>query len=70
MTYLLKDSTKKVLKIYKSIVIGNFKPVSLCPRKWLPFKVFLKLHKSPFLISNIVKGTVSGLRQFLATGSP
>ena len=28
------------------------------------------LQKSPILIANIVKGTVSGLRQFLATESP
>ena len=51
---------KKVLKIYKSIVIENFKPVSLCSIKWRPFKVFAKLHKSPLLIANIVKETIFG----------
>ena len=35
--------------------------------KWRPFKVFVKLHKIPLLKANIVKGAVSGLRQFLAT---
>ena len=44
----------------------NFKPVPHCPIEWRPFKVFMKLHKSPFLIVNIVKGVVSGPRQFLA----
>ena len=66
----LKDCTKKVLKIYKSIVIENFKPVPLFPIKLGLFKVFVKLHKSPLSIGNIVKGAVSGLRQFLATESP
>ena len=33
-------------------------------------KVFAKLHKSPFLIANIVKDVVSGLRQFLSTERP
>ena len=33
-------------------------------------KKFAKLHKSPLLIANIVKGAVSSLRPFLATGSP
>ena len=66
MTYFLKDCTKKVLKIYKSIAVENFKPVPLCPIKWRPLKFFAKLHKSPILISNIV----SGLRQFLTTESP
>ena len=42
----------------------------LCPIKWQPLKFFAKLHKSPLLIANIVKGAVSGLRQFLATESP
>ena len=46
--------------IYKSIVIENFKPVPLCPIKWRPFKVFLKLYKSPLLIVTIVEGAVSG----------
>ena len=61
----LKRLSKKVLKIYKSISIENFKLVPLCP-----FKIFAKLNKSPPLIPNIVKGAVSGLRQFLATESP
>ena len=42
----------------------------LCPIKWRPLKFFAKLHKSPLLIASIVKGAVSGLRQFLATESP
>lgn len=33
-------------------------------------KVFAKLHKGPLLMANIVKGAVSCVRQFLATGSP
>ena len=33
-------------------------------------KVYLQLHNSPLLIANIVKGTVSRLRPFLATESP
>ena len=32
--------------------------------------LFVKFHKSPLLIANIVKNVVSGLRQFLATESP
>ena len=60
---------KKVLKIYKSIVIEYFKPVPLCTIKWRPFKDFVKLHKNSLLIANIVKGVVSGLRPFLATES-
>ena len=51
-TYFLKDFTKTVLKIYKSIVIENFKPVPPCPIKWRPFKVFGKLQESPLLIAN------------------
>ena len=54
LTCFLKDCTKKVLKIYKSIVIKNFKPVPLCPIKWQPFKVVAKLHESPLLIANTV----------------
>ena len=38
--------------------------------KWQPFKVFEKLHKSPLLIANIVKGAVLGLRQFLPIEIP
>ena len=34
------------------------------------FKAFVKLHRSPLLIANVVKGAVSGLKQFLATESP
>ena len=60
----------KVLKIYKSIVIENFKPMPLCAITWQPLKVFEKLCKSPLLVANIVKGTVSGLNHFLATESP
>ena len=46
-----KRICEKVLKIYISIVIENFKPMSLC-------LVFVQLHRSPLLISNIVKGAV------------
>ena len=69
MTYFLKDCTKKVLKIYKPIVIENFKHVPLCLIKWRHFTAFVKLLKSPFLIGNVVKGVLSGLRQFLGTES-
>ena len=58
MTHFLKDCTKKVLKIYKSIVIENFKPVPQCPIRWRPFKVVVKLHKSPLLIANTIKVVV------------
>ena len=70
LTYFLEDRLRKVLKIYKSIVIANFKPVLLCPIIWRSFKVFAKLHKSPLLIANAVKDAVMGLREFLATESP
>ena len=42
----------------------------LCPIKWQPLKFFAKLHKSPLLISNVVKGAVSDLRRFLVIESP
>ena len=51
------------------IVVEHFKPVSLCPIKWQPITIFAKLHKSPLLTDNIVKGAVSGQKQFLATKS-
>ena len=47
---------KKVLKICKSIVIENFKSVPLCSIKWWPFKVFVKIHKSPLLLAYVDKG--------------
>ena len=50
--------------------IENFKPVLQCPIKWEFLKVFAKLHKNPLLIASIANGAVTGLRQFLATGSP
>ena len=56
--------------IYESTVIEKFKPVPPCPIKWWHFKVFVKLLKSPPLIAPVVKGAVSGLRQFLAIESP
>ena len=40
----------------------SFKPAPLYPIKWRTFNVIAKLHRNPHLISNIVKGTVSGLR--------
>ena len=61
LTYFLKDYIKKVLKIYKSTVIENLKPVPLCPIKLRPFKVFVELHKSPLVIVDIIKGAVLGL---------
>ena len=70
LAYFLKDWTKKFLNIYKSVVIESFKLVPLCPIKWRPFKVFVKLHKSPHLTVNIAKGVVSGMRQLLTTESP
>ena len=42
----------------------------LCPIKRRSLNFFAKLHKSPLLIYNIVKETVSCLRQFLATEIP
>ena len=63
LTYFLKDFAKKVLKIYNSIVIENFKPVLLCPIKWRPLNFFAKLHKmSSFNSQYIIKDAVSGLR--------
>ena len=58
------------MKTYRSTVIENIKPALLCPIKWWSFKVFAKSHKSPLLIANIVKNTVSGLAQVLATERP
>ena len=69
MTYVLEDCTMKVLKIHKSIVIENFKPLPLCPIKWQPFNVSLKITQTFFLIANTVKGAVSALRSFVATKS-
>ena len=66
MIYFLKDCLKKVFKIYKEIVIENFKPLPLCPIKWGPFNAFAKLYKGHLLIANRVKGAVSSLRQLLA----
>ena len=53
-----------------SITTANFKLVPLYPIKWRPFKIFVKLQKSPLLIANIVKGAVSDLRQFLESENP
>ena len=61
------------LKVFVDLQINidkNFKLMPLCRIKWRLFKVFVKLQNSPLLISNIVKGAVSGLRQFLATECP
>ena len=44
----------------------KFQIRSTMSHKWRPLNVFVKLHKIPLLIVNTVKGTVSGLRQFLA----
>ena len=49
---------------------SNLKSVPLCPIKWQLLKFFTKLHESCLLIYNIIKGAVSGLRQFLATENP
>ena len=40
------------------IVTETFESVSLCPIKWLSFKVFEKLHESPLLIASTVKAAV------------
>ena len=40
------------------MVIEKFKPVPLCLIKCQLFKVFAKLHKSPLVIANIVKGAI------------
>ena len=48
LTYFSKDSTKTVMKIYKSIVIESLKLVPLSPIKWWVIKVFAKPHKSYF----------------------
>ena len=58
------------LKICKSAVIENFKPVPLRPIKWRPFKVLANLHKSTLLIANILKSTVLGRIRYLETESP
>ena len=42
----------------------------LCPIKWRPLIFSAKFHKSPLLISNVVKDAVSDLRQFLVIESP
>ena len=43
----------------------------LYPIKWQTLKFFAKIHKSPLLIFNVVKGAVvSDLREFLEIGSP
>ena len=42
----------------------------LYPIKWLSFNVFEKVHESPLLIDNIVKGSATGLREILTTESP
>ena len=51
---------------------GNWKFQTFAPmsHEMASLKVFLKFQKSPLLIANIVKGVLSGLRQFLATESP
>ena len=43
---------------------------AIMPHKLAALKIFAELQKTPLLIVNIVKGAVSGLRQFLATESP
>ena len=53
----------KVLKIYNSKAIENFKTVPLYPIKWRPFEVFKKIQERLLLIANIVNGAVSGLKQ-------
>ena len=61
------------LKVFVDLQINidqNFKLMPLCRIKWRLFKVFVKLQKSPLLISNIVKGAASGLRQFFAAECP
>ena len=67
LTYFLKDCQRK---FWRFRINSKWKSVPLCPIKCQPLKFFEKLHKCPLLIANIVKGAVSGLRQFLATESP
>ena len=61
LTYFLKDCRRK---FWRFRINSNWKSVPL-----RPINFFGKLHKSPLLVPNIVKGTVSSLRQFLATES-
>ena len=49
---------------------GKFQIRAALSHKMAALKIFAKLHKSPLSIASIVKGAVSGLRQFLATESP
>ena len=49
----------------KIFLIENIRPVPLCSIKWRPLEVFTKLHEIPLLLTNIVKGALSGLRVFL-----
>ena len=48
LTYFLKNCTKKVLKIYRSIKIENFETVAPCPIKWQPFQVFREITRKTF----------------------
>ena len=52
------------------LLIENLKPVPLRNYvKWLPFKVFAKLHKSSLLIDNIMNWPAKCLRHFLENGN-
>ena len=60
--WLFFECMKKFLKIWKSIVIQNFKPVPLCPIS--PLNLLGNYAKCCLLIANIIKGTISALRHF------
>ena len=61
LTYFSKDCWRT---FWRFRINSNWKSVPL-----RPINFFGKLHESPLLVPNIVKGTVSSLRQFLATES-
>ena len=64
-------SSISCLRLFNEVFVKkNLKPVLLCPIKWPPLNVFVKLHKSLLLIANIVQDAISCLRQFLAIESP
>ena len=55
----LIDCAKKVLRIYKSIVIENFKPASLCPIKGRSLKVFFEKLQKVLLANKVTAWKVS-----------
>ena len=64
LTYFLKDCTKKVLKIYKPIVIENLKPVALCRGGSRDFeKGGCALCRPPWLVGEEISGFSDGLKK-------